>query len=104
MADPNLKATEKRARGPGKAARRASGVRAAQVVEDDLGALAAAGKLAGAGRAAVRAQRAAGLAVTYKRGDKIVREFPDGRREVIGTIAPRPRYTPAKGVSRIGAK
>ena len=78
----------------------ATGRDAPRSLEDAVVALAAKGLLAGAGRAAVRAQREAGLAVTYKRGTQIVREYPDGRRVVLGSVE-RPRYELPKGVGRI---
>jgi hypothetical protein len=62
--------------------------------------IAESGLLARAGRAAVRAQKEAGLPVTYKCGNLIVREKADGRRKVIGKIA-TPTYWRPKGVRRI---
>jgi hypothetical protein len=63
-------------------------------------ALASTGKLAEAGRSAVRAQRRAGLAITYMDGNQIVTEHPDKRRVVLRTVTP-PIYTIPKGVTRI---
>src|SRR4051794_12524689 len=47
-------------------------------LEDEVLRLARDGSLAAAGREAIKAQRAAGLPITYKRGNKIVRDYPDG--------------------------
>ncbi len=53
------------------------------------------GKLARIGRRAVAAQRAAGLPVTFQRGDQVLRELPDGTVQVLATdpagVVPRPR-------------
>jgi hypothetical protein len=70
-------------------------------LEEELVRLAESGRLAGAGRAAVRADRAAGLPVTYQRGSQVVREYPDGRREVLGTIPPTPPYKLPKSARRL---
>ena len=69
-------------------------------LEDAIVGLAASGKLAGAGRAAIRAQKEAGLPVTYQQGNEVIKEFPDGRREVLATLEP-PTYRLPKGVARI---
>ena len=50
------------------------------------------------GGAAIQAQRDAGLPVTYQRGNEVVKEFPDGRREVLATIDV-PEYRLPKGVA-----
>jgi hypothetical protein len=73
---------------------------APQTLEEAIVAAAASGKLADAARSAIRAQRQAGLPITYQSGNKIVREFPDGRREVLGTVE-TPVYKFPKGVRRI---
>lgn len=82
------------------AARAASPRRKPRSLEDAIVNLATTGQLAEAGRAAVRAQHEAGLPVTYQRGNEVVKEFPDGRREVIATLEP-PEYRLPKGVARI---
>ena len=73
---------------------------APRTLEDAVVALASSGKLAEAGRSAIRAQRRAGLAITYKDGNQIVTEYPDRRRVVLRTVTP-PSYTIPKGVTRI---
>ena len=83
--------------------RRAAGRRArfeADGLEGAIVGLAIAGKLSGAGHSAVRAQREAGLPVTYRRGNEIIKEFPDGREEVLGVVQ-APVYKLPKGVKRI---
>src|SRR5947209_923820 len=71
-------------------------------LEDATVMLATTGKLAGAARRAIRAQREAGLPVTYQRGNKILMEYPDGRKVVIGTIEPPSQsFTFPRGVRRI---
>lgn len=65
--------------------------------------LALGGKLAKAGRDAIRRQRAKGLAVTFKRGQEIIKQYPDGREEILGRVAPR-RFRMPKNVPIIGEK
>ena len=71
-----------------------------RTLEDAVVALASAGKLAEAGRCAIRAQRRAGLPVTYMDGDEIVTEYLDKRRVVLRTVTP-PIYKIPKGVTKI---
>jgi hypothetical protein len=52
-----------------------------QVVKFAMG-----GKLAKVSRDAVRRQVKKGFAVTFKRGNKVIKQFPDGREEILGTI------------------
>lgn len=66
-------------------------------LERELVALAATGKLANAGHRAITAQKERGLAITYQRGQEIIKVHADGRVEVIGKTD-RPRYTVPKGV------
>jgi hypothetical protein len=68
---------------------------------ESLVALAESGRLGDAARAEVRAQRAAGLPITYKRGNQVVTEHPDGRCEVLETLRPPPPFKIPKGVGRI---
>ena len=70
-------------------------------LEDVVVALAESGVLAQAARAEIRAQRAAGLPITYQRGNDIVREYPDGRLEVLETLLPAPAYKRPRGVATI---
>ena len=70
-------------------------------MEDRIVGLALSGKLAGAARNEIRAIRKLGLPLTFKRGNKIVKEFPDGRVEVLETLEKRPPVVP-KGVKIIG--
>lgn len=69
-------------------------------LEDAIVTLATTGQLAEAAASAIRAQRDAGLPITYQLGNDVVREFPDGRREVLATLQP-PTYRLPKGVGRI---
>ena len=69
--------------------------------EDSIVALAESGRLGETAREEVRAQRAAGLPITYKRGNEVVREYPDGRREVLEVLPPAPPYKLPNGVGRI---
>src|SRR3982751_5317196 len=73
----------------------------ARELEDLIVSLAESGQLAAAGRQAARETRAAGLPLTYKRGNQIVREYPDGRREVLETLPPAPPFERPKGVKLI---
>jgi hypothetical protein len=52
------------------------------------------GKLEDAARRAIEQQRARGIAITFLRGDLILTQYPDGREEVIATLARRPEWTP----------
>ncbi len=70
------------------------------MLEDMVVELAVNGMLAGAAQAAVRAQKEAGLPITYKRGSEIVKEFADGRQEVLSTV-PSPVYKLKKHVAKI---
>ena len=69
-------------------------------LEDRIVGLAMRGKLARIGRRAVAAQRAAGLPVTFQRGDQVLRELPDGTVEVLETI-PKVSYEVPIGVRRL---
>ena len=55
-------------------------------LEGEIVTLARTGKLAKAGRRAVAASKKLGLPVTYKRGDEIIKQFPNGDEEVLGTV------------------
>lgn len=57
--------------------------------------LARTGKLGRSARKAIRAQTARGLAVTYKRGDEVIKEYADGRKEVLETLEPTSFKVPA---------
>jgi hypothetical protein len=48
-----------------------------------------------AGEFAVQKDKAAGLPITYVSGATIIKEYSDGRKEVLGTIEP-PVYVPKK--------
>lgn len=72
-------------------------------LEERIVALATSGKLANAGRNAIRTQRRKGLAVTFQRGDQVIKQFPDGREEVLATVR-RADYTVPEGVEIIGGK
>ena len=69
--------------------------------DGDLVKLALSGKLRQAAREAVRDQRARGLAVTFKRGDQIVRRSADGTIEVIGRVT-TPAFRLPEHVRKIG--
>jgi len=66
-------------------------------LEDKVIGLAMRGKLAKAGRRAAAAQRQMGLPVTLKRGQKVIKVYPDGREETLAEL-PRPIYALPKGV------
>lgn len=63
-------------------------------LEAQLPRLAAEGKLEGAAREAIEGQKAKGLAITFLRGSSIIKQYPDGREEVLGTIAGGSDWTP----------
>jgi hypothetical protein len=63
-------------------------------LEGQIVRFAKSGKLAKAGRKAVRAQKKHGLPTTFKQGSKIVRVHPDGRVETLANIQPTPYKLP----------
>ncbi|MFI5380016.1 MAG: hypothetical protein ACHRHE_12020 [Tepidisphaerales bacterium] len=75
----------------------------ADSLEGRLVGLAMSGKLAKAGRDAVRAQVAKGLAVTFQRGTKVIKRHADGREEVLANVD-RLVYSIPRGVAIIGRK
>jgi hypothetical protein len=72
-------------------------------LEECVVALARDGRFANAARRAVRAQVAKGIAVTFKRGKKIIKRYSDGREEVLASVQ-RPPYTLPAGVGILGKK
>jgi hypothetical protein len=93
-----------RKRGNGAAASRARRApEEADSLEGKVVRIAMAGKLAKAGRNAIRLQRERGLAVTFKRGEQVIKKYPDGHEEVL-TIIDRPTYTLPKGVAILRGK
>jgi hypothetical protein len=52
---------------------------------------------------AIRSQRAAGLPIVFLRGTKIIREYPDGKEEVIGRV-PATKYKFPANVPIFGQK
>jgi hypothetical protein len=53
------------------------------------------GELRDATRKVVQAQRDAGLAITFLRGARVIKQFPDGREEVLETLPPATYKFPA---------
>jgi hypothetical protein len=64
----------------------------ANSLEAQLLSLATGGELAKAGRNAVKSQRQHGRAITFKRGTKVIKQYPDGREEVLDRVE-SPSYT-----------
>lgn len=64
-------------------------------LEAEVPRLWAEGKLNEVAHAGITRQKANGLAVTFLSEDSIVRQHPDGREEVIATLARRPEWTPS---------
>lgn len=64
-------------------------------LEAQLPRLAAEGKLEGAAREAIERQKAKGLAITFLRGSSIIKQYPDGSEEVLGTLAKDSEWTPS---------
>src|SRR5687768_9128645 len=81
-------AVKRRGKKPAPAPKRSTPARKPRSLEDEISTLAATGQLAEAARSAIRAQQAAGLPITYQEGNEIIKEFPDGRREVLATLQP----------------
>jgi hypothetical protein len=75
----------------------ARGGRADTPLENDIVDLALSGALKSAARDAVRAQLRQGIPVTYKKGNQVVKHYPDGLEEVLGTV-PVATFTLPKGV------
>jgi hypothetical protein len=75
----------------------ARGGRADTPLENDIVDLALSGGLKSAARDAVSAQLRQGIPVTYKKGNQVVKHYPDGREEVLGTV-PAAKFTLPKGV------
>jgi hypothetical protein len=72
-------------------------------IEGKIRQLAASGRLARAGRKAIRAQKKLGLATTFKKGNQVIRQHPNGKVEVLEEL-PRPKYTLPTGVKLLGRK
>src|SRR3982751_3952271 len=101
MLRPHGKLKPKKSKKPPTSRRPPKGVPRVHELEDLIVSLAESAHLAAAGRQAARETRAAGLPLTYKRGNQIVREHPDGRREVLETLPPAPPFERPKGVKLI---
>lgn len=63
-------------------------------LEEQILRLATEGKIEAAAAVAIRRQQAKGLPITFLRGDAIIKQYPDGREEVLGILARRPHWTP----------
>lgn len=72
---------------------------ASDSLESQLPRLIADGKLEEAARDPLVRQKAKGLAVTFLRGNKIIKEHPDGREEVIATLVCQERWTPSNATA-----
>lgn len=72
-------------------------------LEGNIARLAGSGELAKAGQEAIARQKKLGIAVTFKRGDEVIKQWPDGREEVLERIE-RVKYKLPAGVGIIGRK
>lgn len=63
-------------------------------LEGQVVSLAQKGMLAPAARGAIASQLARGLAVTFKRGDQVIKQYPDGHIEVLGELKQIPYKRP----------
>jgi hypothetical protein len=72
-------------------------------IEGNIRMLASTGKLARAGQKAVRAQKEMGLAVTFKRGRHVIKQFPDGSEKILEDL-PKPDYKLPAGVKVLARK
>jgi hypothetical protein len=86
---------------PPKKTRRAE---ASDSLEGQISDLAAKGKLAAAAHRAIRTQRAQGLPITFKRGNKIVRQHPNGQEELLQDLAATKQVKLPAGVKVLGKK
>lgn len=73
-------------------------------LEGNVRKLAADGTIAAAARQSIQDQRAAGLAITYMKGNLIVKEHADGRTEVVDHLPPAPPFKRPRGVGIIESK
>jgi len=71
--------------------------------EDRVSELARSGKLFNAAREAVEEQKKSGLPVTFRRGNQVIKQYADGRVEVLGEIPPS-RFKIPPGVEIIPSK
>jgi hypothetical protein len=103
MAKATFKSNGRHRRGTTKRAvtTRRAALRRPLSLEDSIVELAVTGQLAEAAAAAIRAQKEAGLPVTFLEGNNVVREYPDGRREVLRRLKPRTKSPIPKGVRKI---
>jgi hypothetical protein len=70
-------------------------------LESGLYKLATSGELSKAARAAIKKQQKQGLPITFQRGDQIIKQYADGREDILATL-PRQPYVRPKGVKVIG--
>jgi len=69
-------------------------------LEGEIVDMALRGELAKAARKAIRTAKRRGLPITFKRGNQVVKEYADGRVEVLETLS-FPKYVLPKGVKII---
>jgi hypothetical protein len=67
-------------------------------LEANVVRLALEGKLSAAADRAVEEQRALGLPITFQRGDEVIKQYADGREEVLAKIPQTPPYNAPRGV------
>jgi hypothetical protein len=72
-----------------------------QSLEGKIVPLAISGKLRAASHQARRRHRKLGIPMTHKEGSKILKVYPDGRREVLANVD-SPRYVLPDGVIVVG--
>ena len=77
--------------------------KADEELEGSIVKLALSGELAKAARAAIRQQKKLGLPVTFQRGSQVVRQYVDGREEILGEIE-QPEFRLPHGVKIIGRR
>jgi hypothetical protein len=63
-------------------------------LEEQLVSLAQKGMLAPAAQEAIASQLARGLAVTFKRGNQVIKQYPDGHVEVLSELQRIPYSQP----------
>ena len=72
-------------------------------VEANIRTIASPQRLASAGRKAISTQKKLGLSVTFKRGNKVIQQYPDGREKVLEELPP-PKYKLPVGIKILGKK
>ena len=72
-------------------------------LESSIAKLASSGRLAREGRKDVRAQKKLGIAVTFKRGNQVIKQYPSGKEKILAELS-EPDYKLPEGVRILDRK